>query len=52
MDKPSQEDFDTAREVLEFMLESTKEHTPYAVNTISDLESILEGTAFQEEDYE
>ena len=34
-------DFDAARDVLEYMIESTQCHEPYAVNTIAELEAAL-----------
>ena len=52
MDKPSQEDFETTRKVLEFMLEHIKEHESYAVACISNLEEVLLENSFEVSDYE
>lgn len=52
MTTPSQYEFDTAREVLEFMVAHTEENEPHAVNTIETLNEVLLGNSFDEEDYE
>ena len=52
MNKPSQEDFETCRDVLEFMLEHDREHEPQALVTIADIESVLEANSFTESEYE
>lgn len=49
---PSQEDFDTARTVLEFMLAHTKENEPSAFNAIIDYEAVLEANGFDAAEFE
>lgn len=41
MNKPTQSDIDTAREVLEYSIAYMNEHEPYAVNTIASFEATL-----------
>ena len=45
-----QHEFDTAREVLEYMIKSLHCHEPHATNTIDDLEEAL-GQITCPEDY-
>ena len=52
MDKPTQEEFDTAREVLGFIMSDAERHTPDDGELIRDLEDILEHVSFNAEDYQ
>jgi len=51
MSNLTQEDFDVAQEVLEYMAASTRTHEPYAVNTIASIENALNENSFQLIDY-
>lgn len=51
MYQPTQEDFDTARDVLEYMVASIQCHEPSAFNTINDMEAVLGSNSWTVEDY-
>lgn len=50
MPKPTQYEIDTAREVIEYVLASTQEHEPHAVNTIAELEAVLSAFPYSEDE--
>lgn len=41
MDKPTQDEIDTCREVLEYCIADMQQNEPFAHNTIDDFESTL-----------
>ena len=47
----TQEDFNTAREVMEHMSASMQTHEPYAVNSIETIENALAENSFELADY-
>jgi hypothetical protein len=51
MKKPTQEEFDTCRDVLEYMSAHTTENEPWAVNTITSIENVISENSFEESDY-
>lgn len=51
MKQPTQAEFDTAKDVLEFMHDSMEKHEPYAVNSISTTRECLDCHSFQADDY-
>jgi hypothetical protein len=48
---PTQEDFETCQEVLEFILKHTVDNEPHARNYIENIETTLSETSFDESDY-
>ena len=52
MTKPTQEEFEACRTVLEFIVEHTTKNEPYAVSTIASCENALSENSFDESDYE
>ena len=46
MDKPTQEDFDKCRDVLEYIAKYTKQHEPFAISTIEAAEKAISECGF------
>mgnify|MGYP003671507547 CR=1 FL=1 len=41
MNKPTEEDLETTRSTLEYLIASCQEHEPFAVNTIAEWEAAM-----------
>jgi hypothetical protein len=52
MEKPTQEQFESARDVLEFIVAHTTENEPWATEQIQSCEKALSVNSFDASDYE